>query len=155
MEKVKAPGHLSIVLPSIFFGLIITFITYLLLLWPAYYYVGLFLAIYFAKRIHDLFGAKQDKEDAIFIKGQTKASVCIVGAGFSGLCMGIKLKKAGIPFRIFEKGSKIGGTWFANQYPGCRCDVWSILYQVGNFNFIGILLIYKESCSILSVITTR
>jgi cation diffusion facilitator CzcD-associated flavoprotein CzcO len=28
-----------------------------------------------------------------------KISVCIVGAGFSGLCMAIKLKKAGINFR--------------------------------------------------------
>ena len=129
-QDLKPPGHLSIVLPSLLFGLILALITYVLLLWPAYYYVGLFLAIYFAKRIHELFGAKKDKEDAIFIKGQTKASVCIVGAGFSGLCMGIKLKKAGISFRILEKGSKIGGTWFANQYPGCRCDVWSILYQV-------------------------
>ena len=77
------------------------------------------------------FGAhEKDKEDAIFIKGHTKSSVCIVGAGFSGLCMGVKLKKAGIPFRILEKGSHIGGTWHANRYPGCRCDVWSILYQV-------------------------
>ena len=51
------------------------------------------------------FGAhEKDREDAIFIKGHTKSSVCIVGAGFSGLCMGVKLKKAGIPFRILEKG---------------------------------------------------
>ena len=76
MEKVNPPppGHLSIILPSIVFGSIIACITYVLLLLPAYYYVGLFLAIYFAKRIHELFGAKQDKEEAIFIKGQTKAS---------------------------------------------------------------------------------
>ena len=59
-----------------------------------------------------------------------KANICIVGAGFSGLCMGVKLKKAGFKFRILEKGSGVGGTWTANQYPGCRCDVWSVLYQV-------------------------
>ena len=76
MEKVNPPppGHLSIILPSIVFGSIIAVITYVLLSLPAYYYVVLFLAIYFAKRIHELFGAKQDKEEAIFIKGQTKAS---------------------------------------------------------------------------------
>ena len=62
--------------------------------------------------------------------------MCVIGAGFSGLCMGVKLKKAGIKFRILEQGSEVGGTWTANQYPGCRCDVWSVLYQVNIKNCI-------------------
>ena len=60
-------------------------------------------------------------------------SVCIVGSGFSGLCMGIKLKESGVPFRIIEKSSDVGGTWWDNRYPGCACDVWSNVYQFSFF----------------------
>jgi cation diffusion facilitator CzcD-associated flavoprotein CzcO len=56
--------------------------------------------------------------------------VAIIGAGFSGLCIAIKLKEAGrTNFRVFEKASDIGGTWFLNRYPGCACDVPSHLYS--------------------------
>lgn len=56
-------------------------------------------------------------------------SVGIVGAGFSGLCMAIRLQKAGITdFTIYEAADDIGGTWRANAYPGCACDVVSVLY---------------------------
>ena len=56
--------------------------------------------------------------------------VAIIGAGFSGLCMAIKLKEAGrTNFRVFEKAADIGGTWFLNRYPGCACDVPSHLYS--------------------------
>lgn len=56
--------------------------------------------------------------------------VLIVGAGFSGLCMGIKLLEAGMKdFLIIEKSSEIGGTWWENRYPGCACDVPSHLYS--------------------------
>ncbi len=56
--------------------------------------------------------------------------VAVVGAGFSGLCMAIKLKQAGrTNFRVFEKAADIGGTWYLNRYPGCACDVPSHLYS--------------------------
>ncbi|HLK66005.1 MAG TPA: NAD(P)/FAD-dependent oxidoreductase [Bryobacteraceae bacterium] len=56
--------------------------------------------------------------------------VLIVGAGFSGLCMAIQLRKAGIEsFLVIEKGEEIGGTWWYNRYPGCACDVPSHLYS--------------------------
>lgn len=32
-------------------------------------------------------------------------------------------------FIIVEKSSSIGGTWHDNKYPGCCCDVWSMLYS--------------------------
>ncbi|MDC3379035.1 NAD(P)/FAD-dependent oxidoreductase [Planctomycetota bacterium] len=54
--------------------------------------------------------------------------VVIVGAGMSGLCMGIRLKRAGIPFVIVEKSPRLGGTWWDNTYPGCACDIPSHLY---------------------------
>jgi cation diffusion facilitator CzcD-associated flavoprotein CzcO len=54
----------------------------------------------------------------------------IVGAGFSGLCAGIGLKRAGIDdFVILEKADRVGGTWRDNTYPGAACDVPSHLYS--------------------------
>jgi cation diffusion facilitator CzcD-associated flavoprotein CzcO len=56
--------------------------------------------------------------------------VAIMGAGFSGICMAIALKKAGYKsFRVFEKAGDLGGTWRDNRYPGCACDVPSHLYS--------------------------
>ena len=56
--------------------------------------------------------------------------VAIVGAGFGGLCAGIKLLEAGIDsFVILEKGAEVGGTWRDNTYPGAACDVQSHLYS--------------------------
>jgi cation diffusion facilitator CzcD-associated flavoprotein CzcO len=56
--------------------------------------------------------------------------VLIVGAGFSGICMGIKLLEAGMKnFLIIEKSGDLGGTWYDNRYPGCACDVPAHLYS--------------------------
>src|SRR5262245_56261704 len=57
-------------------------------------------------------------------------SVGIVGGGFGGIGMGIRLKESGIDdFTIFERGDSVGGTWRANTYPGAACDVPSHLYS--------------------------
>ena len=59
-----------------------------------------------------------------------RTTVAIVGAGLSGLCMGIKLQEAGIDdFVILEKSDGPGGTWHDNTYPGACCDVASHLYS--------------------------
>ena len=56
--------------------------------------------------------------------------VAIVGAGFGGMCMAIKLLEEGNRnFLIVEKGSEVGGTWRDNSYPGAACDVQSHLYS--------------------------
>lgn len=56
--------------------------------------------------------------------------VVIVGGGFSGLGVAIRLLKEGMgDFVILEKGSRLGGTWRDNTYPGCACDVPSQLYS--------------------------
>ena len=56
--------------------------------------------------------------------------ICIVGAGFSGLGMGIRLRQVGITdFVIIDSGPEVGGTWRDNHYPGCACDVPSRLYS--------------------------
>ena len=48
--------------------------------------------------------------------------VVVIGAGMSGLLMGIRLAEAGLPFTLIEKDEEVGGTWFENRYPGCRVD---------------------------------
>jgi cation diffusion facilitator CzcD-associated flavoprotein CzcO len=55
--------------------------------------------------------------------------IVIVGSGFSGICLGIQLKLAGIhSFTLLEKADRLGGTWRENTYPGAACDVPSISY---------------------------
>jgi len=57
-------------------------------------------------------------------------SAVIIGAGFSGLCMAIKLKEKGIDdIIILEKAMEVGGTWRENTYPGAECDIPSALYS--------------------------
>ena len=54
----------------------------------------------------------------------------IVGTGFSGIGMAIKLLREGErDFVLLERADEIGGTWRDNTYPGCRCDVPSHLYS--------------------------
>jgi cation diffusion facilitator CzcD-associated flavoprotein CzcO len=56
--------------------------------------------------------------------------IAIVGTGFSGLGMAIRLKQEGEhDFVLLERADDIGGTWRDNTYPGCRCDVPSHLYS--------------------------
>jgi cation diffusion facilitator CzcD-associated flavoprotein CzcO len=56
--------------------------------------------------------------------------VIVVGTGFAGLGMAIKLREAGIEdFVVLEQSDSIGGTWRENTYPGCACDVQSHLYS--------------------------
>jgi 4-hydroxyacetophenone monooxygenase len=65
------------------------------------------------------------------IPDETKARypVLVIGAGMSGMLMGLRLKQAGIPFTIVEKNAGAGGTWFENRYPGLRVDVPSHAYS--------------------------
>ncbi len=50
--------------------------------------------------------------------------IAILGTGFSGLGMAIKLKQQGQEdFVVIEKAADIGGTWRDNTYPGCACDI--------------------------------
>jgi cation diffusion facilitator CzcD-associated flavoprotein CzcO len=59
-----------------------------------------------------------------------RASVLIIGTGFSGLAMAVRLKQAGVDdFVILERADDVGGTWRDNHYPGCACDVQSHLYS--------------------------
>ena len=58
-----------------------------------------------------------------------EVDVVVVGAGFSGLYLLYRLRKAGFSTRVFERGGDVGGTWYWNRYPGARCDVESLQYS--------------------------
>jgi cation diffusion facilitator CzcD-associated flavoprotein CzcO len=63
-------------------------------------------------------------------RADTVFDVAIVGAGFSGMGMAIRLKQEGTrDFVVLERASDLGGTWHYNTYPGCACDVPSHLYS--------------------------
>src|SRR6188472_1604061 len=57
-------------------------------------------------------------------------SIAIVGSGFSGIGLALRLQQEGIEdFTVLERGDGVGGTWHDNTYPGCACDVPSHLYS--------------------------
>jgi len=60
----------------------------------------------------------------------TATRIAIIGAGHSGICLGMLLRRAGIDdFVILEKAATLGGTWRDNTYPGASCDAPSFLYS--------------------------
>jgi len=64
------------------------------------------------------------------IRKRKDTFVVIVGAGYSGLCAAIRLKKERIRFVLIEKSETLGGTWWDNKYPGAACDVMSHFYSL-------------------------
>jgi cation diffusion facilitator CzcD-associated flavoprotein CzcO len=67
--------------------------------------------------------------DRIGVRQKQTAAIGILGAGLSGIGMGMQLKARGIDdFVIYEKQPDVGGTWLRNTYPGLHCDVPSHLY---------------------------
>ncbi len=60
-------------------------------------------------------------------RGQPR--IAIIGSGFGGLGLAIRLKLAGYnDFTIYEKADTLGGTWRDNTYPGACCDVRAFNY---------------------------
>jgi len=55
--------------------------------------------------------------------------VVVVGAGFSGLYLLHRLRRAGLSAVVLEAADDVGGTWYWNRYPGARCDVPSVEYS--------------------------
>ena len=53
----------------------------------------------------------------------------VIGAGFAGIGMSVRLAQAGIEHLVFERAAALGGTWRDNHYPGCACDVPTPLYS--------------------------
>jgi cyclohexanone monooxygenase len=53
----------------------------------------------------------------------------VVGAGVGGLYAIYRLRQLGLTVHAFEAAGGVGGTWYWNRYPGCRCDVESMEYS--------------------------
>ena len=64
-----------------------------------------------------------------FASATQNCDAIIIGAGFAGLYALHRLRRLGIKAQIFEAGDDVGGTWYWNRYPGCRCDVESMEYS--------------------------
>jgi cation diffusion facilitator CzcD-associated flavoprotein CzcO len=90
----------------------------------------------------------------------TSTRIAIIGAGHSGICMGMQLKRAGMnDFLILEKAATLGGTWRDNTYPGASCDAPSFLYSFSfaqktdwsrRFAWQSELLAYSVECTVKS-----
>ncbi|MEQ4719709.1 NAD(P)/FAD-dependent oxidoreductase [Nonomuraea sp. B19D2] len=77
-------------------------------------------------------------------------NVAIIGAGFGGLCMAIRLERAGIrSYTVFEKADGLGGTWRDNSYPGAGCDIPSHLYSYSFEKYASWTRRYPEQPEIL------
>jgi cyclohexanone monooxygenase len=60
----------------------------------------------------------------------TTFDAIVIGAGVGGLYALYRLRdKLGMRVRVLEAGADVGGTWYWNRYPGCRCDVESLEYS--------------------------
>jgi 4-hydroxyacetophenone monooxygenase len=55
--------------------------------------------------------------------------VLVIGAGVSGLCAAVNLKRMGVPFTVVEKTSSVGGVWRDSRYPGAGVDTPNHLYS--------------------------
>jgi cation diffusion facilitator CzcD-associated flavoprotein CzcO/acetyl esterase/lipase len=58
-----------------------------------------------------------------------QVDVAVVGAGFAGLYLLHRLRKADFSTVVIEEAGDVGGTWYWNRYPGARCDIQTIDYS--------------------------
>ncbi|KAK4948538.1 hypothetical protein LTR10_012542 [Elasticomyces elasticus] len=60
-----------------------------------------------------------------------KMRVVMLGAGVSGLNFfkSAEEKLKNVEIICYEKNDDVGGTWYENRYPGCACDIPSVVYQ--------------------------
>jgi cation diffusion facilitator CzcD-associated flavoprotein CzcO/acetyl esterase/lipase len=58
-----------------------------------------------------------------------EVDVAVVGAGFAGLYLLHRLRKAGFTAVVLDEAGDVGGTWYWNRYPGARCDIQTIDYS--------------------------
>ncbi|CAL3963788.1 hypothetical protein PZA11_001301 [Diplocarpon coronariae] len=89
------------------------------------------MASLFVQRPDVLYGSSIRKDNGYDANSYTYYPVAIIGAGESGIAMGCRLKEVlGCDqFRIFDRQSGIGGTWWINRYPGVACDIPAVFYS--------------------------
>lgn len=82
-------------------------------------------------------------------------SVAIIGAGFAGIGAAIRLQHQGVTgFTIYERSTRVGGTWRDNTYPGAACDIPSRLYSYSFAPNPDWSHTYSDSAEILQYIDT-
>lgn len=71
------------------------------------------------------------------IPADRQKRVIIVGAGISGIQQATVLLRGGVvkldEMMIFDTQDGYGGVWNKNKYPGCACDVPSMIYSTSYF----------------------
>lgn len=62
-----------------------------------------------------------------------KLRVIVLGSGMSGINFfkyaEDPAKASDLEIQCYEKNEDVGGTWLENRYPGCACDIPSVVYQ--------------------------
>ena len=60
-----------------------------------------------------------------------KMRIAMLGAGISGINFFkfAEEKLDNVEIICYEKNYDVGGTWLENRYPGCACDIPSVVYQ--------------------------
>ncbi|KAJ7063538.1 FAD/NAD-P-binding domain-containing protein [Mycena amicta] len=58
--------------------------------------------------------------------------IIAIGAGISGISLAHDVQQDGVNLEltIYELAPDVGGTWYWNRYPGIRCDIPSVNYQM-------------------------
>ena len=74
-------------------------------------------------------GSAWGATDGMSVKSADVDVVVVGGGGVAGLYLLYRLRGLGLNVTAFEAGSDVGGTWYWNRYPGCRCDVDSLEYS--------------------------
>jgi cation diffusion facilitator CzcD-associated flavoprotein CzcO len=75
------------------------------------------------------------QQTAATTPGVRHCETLIIGAGFGGIGIAIRLRQAGFKdILLLEKQADVGGVWWANTYPGAACDIPTALYS---FSFEG------------------
>jgi cation diffusion facilitator CzcD-associated flavoprotein CzcO len=62
---------------------------------------------------------------------ESHVRIVTIGAGASGINMIRTLRTSLTNYThiVYEKNPKVGGTWYENRYPGCKCDIPAHNYQ--------------------------
>ena len=74
-------------------------------------------------------GSAWGATDSMSVKSADVDVVVVGGGGVAGLYLLYRLRGLGLNVTAYEAGSDVGGTWYWNRYPGCRCDVDSLEYS--------------------------